>query len=706
MKRLFIVILALTVLLGSTGSVAAAKRPFDKLKFPELNKFKLPEIQKISTNNGIKLRLIKDDKLPLITLQVFLKGGDLYDPISKVDLAYITAQLLRIGGTKGLTGDELDKFLDSNGISISITSRDDYFRISLSCLEENFDQALSILAKILREPAFADEKLEEIKTKESTNISRRNENPGSINRREFNKLIYGADSLFAATIEYEHLDNISKSDVIETYKKFFAADNMLVGVTGPLEINEVKQLFEKYFGTWDSKAQIPPFPKVKEQAHDFKVAYAEKSGLTQSYFSIGHLGVKEDMTEKAKIMVFNTIFSQGFTSRLNTRIRVKMGLTYGARGSIDTEHLYPGKTSFSTYTKCKSTLQAIKAMYDEIEIIRKEKVGEQELKDAKDYLLNSYVFEFSTPSKILSNSLEREFYQVDENEQKKLVENIGKVSAEDVMAVARQYLHPDKMVIFVVGNEKLIKEGGDLSELGKVKKIDISIKPPTLKEKIPPATPEMLEKGKGIITSLLAKYNSAYKRLKSLEIQSDRKMTMGGRTLEMGSKTTILYPDKRYTEISVMGMKMHQIINGNKGVLKRMGQEIPISAEDIAKGKFGDLYDIFYSQEKGKYNFQYLKEETIDGKTYDVIYVFDAEKNWVKLFINRETQMIEIEEKLSQQRGQSGVQRQVKSDFRIIKGIPFAFKSEVYVKDKKTMETTIKDIKINPKVDPSIFKIK
>jgi len=82
MKRLSIVILTLTLLLGSISSVAAAKRPFEKLKFPELNTFKLPEIQKTNTNNGIKLRLIKDDKLPLITLQVFLKGGDLYDPMA------------------------------------------------------------------------------------------------------------------------------------------------------------------------------------------------------------------------------------------------------------------------------------------------------------------------------------------------------------------------------------------------------------------------------------------------------------------------------------------------------------------------------------------------------------------------------------------------------------------------------------------------
>ena len=706
MKRLSIVILLVTLLVGGVGDIFAAKaRPVDKLKFPELNKIKLPEIQKTGIANGIKLRLIKNDKLPLVSLQIYLKGGDVYDPPSKLDLAYITAQLIRIGGTKELSGDEVDKMLDSNGISITISSNNDYFEISLTCLKESFDKSLSILSKILREPAFDEEKLEEIKTKESTTISRRNDQPGSIARREFNKLIYGAGSPFAPVPEYEHLDNISKSDAVMTYKKFFAADNMLVGVVGPLEIAELKQLFEKHFGTWNTKSRIPPFPKVKEQTYDFKVAFVEKSNLNQSYFALGHLGIKENMTEKAKIMVFNDIFSEGFASRLTARIRVKMGLTYGVSGSIGREFLYPGKTSFSTFTKCPSTLEAIEAIFEEIDIIRKEKVNEEELKDAKNSLLNSYVFEFSTPDRILSNALEREFYGIDEELEKKYVEDIKKVTADDVFEVAQKYLHPDKMVVFVVGNEKLIKEGGDLSKLGKVKTLDISIPPPALKEKIPPATPEMLEKGKKFIASLQAKKYKGYKGLTSKEMSAAMKITMQGRTMEMETKSTTLYPDKSYMEMSFMGMKMQRIINGKKGVFNQMGKKRRIPAEDIEKEKFGDLYDIFHSKEKDKYAFQYLKEEEIDGKTYDVLYVFDAQKNWVKLFINRQTGLIEIEEKISNMMGQSGIGRIVKSDFRTIKGIPFSFKSEIYIKDKKAMEITVKEIKVNSKVDKSIFKI-
>ncbi|MFC2146122.1 M16 family metallopeptidase [Acidobacteriota bacterium] len=706
-----VTILIFTLMLGhgGTGSAfAAKKRKVDQLKYPELDTFKLPQIQKATTSNGIKLRLIKNEKLPLMNLSILLKGGDVYDPRAKVGLASITAQLLRIGGTKELSGEELDKFLDTNGITINISSGDDYFRINLNCLKDNFAAGISILSKILQSPAFDKEKLEEIKTKKSSGISRRNDTPNPIVTREFDKLIYGANSPFAPILEYEHLENISIADIARFYKTFFAADNMLVGLVGPMEIDELQKLFETHFGTWNTTAKIPPFPKVKEQTHDFKVAVAGKSNINQSYLSIGHLGIKENMEEKAKIMVFNSIFSQGFASRLVTRVRVKMGLTYGFFGGVITEPLYPGQTYFSTFTKTESTIDAIKAIFDEIHTIRKELVSEKELKEAKDFFLNSHVFNYSTPNRILFRSLSNEFFGRPEDADEKLIEDVKKVTAENVQEIAKKYLTPDKMVVLVVGNEKDIKEkAGDLSQLGKIKKIDISIKPPPIKEKIPAATPEMLKKGKEIINSLANTTYKKYKQLKSLESRKDTNMTLGGRPIDIKSKTLILFPDKLYNEASIMGgmMKIESIINGKKGVRKQMGKTTPMTEENIEKQKFGDLYDIFNPIEKGKYKFQYLKEEKINGKTYDVVYIFDSQKNWVKFFINKETRFIEIEEKLSQLPGQQGTARTVKSDFKTIKGIPFAFQSKTYVKDKVVMETTTKQINVNPKIDPSIFKI-
>ncbi|MCP5048132.1 MAG: insulinase family protein [bacterium] len=698
-----LLILTMSLLMGGLPSLHAKKtkkRPVDKLTFPAINQFQLPAYQKAKTANGIKLRLIKDDKLPLVTLRVLFRGGSAYEPLSKVGLSGITAEMLRIGGAKGIKPDELDKQLDANGISLGSRATIDYFTVTLTCLEENLDRSLSLMAKVLREPSFDDEKLEEIKTRMSSGISRRNDQPNGILGREFDKLIYGADSPFASVMEHEHIDNISRLDVMRTYRDFYAADNMLVGAVGPLEMDNFKKLFEKHFGSWNTKANLRPFPTATEQKHDFKVAFAVKNDLNQNYINVGHMGVKRDLKMEAKFMVFNSIFSQGASSRLYLRIRTKMGLSYGARGGVQPEEIYPGTTSFYTFTKSESTVPVLKAIFDEIDIIRKGKVTQKELKTAKDYFLNSFVFRYSTPGQILYNSLQKELYGIPEDADKKLLEDIKNVTADDVLEVAQKYLAPEKMVVCLVGNEKKIE--GNLSDIGKVKKIDLTIKPPALKEKIPPATPESLAKGQQLIDSLAAGKYKGYTALKSLETTSDVSMSMQGRKIAMVIKSTQLFPGKNHVEVSVMGMKFYTIFDGKKGMSIQMGKKTVMPEEDVEKSTFGNIYDLFTSKDKHKV--QYLKEEKIDGKTYDVLYIFDAKKNWKKLFVNRDSGLMEIEEEVAKLPGQSGVARKIKSDFKTVKGIPVSFSSKTFVKDKVVMEVKVKDVKVNPTVDPSIFK--
>jgi zinc protease len=700
-KFFLVVIIAASLTLDS--GLWAKKSKLDKIQYPALNKFELPQIKTAQTANGMKLRLIKNEQLPLIELEIIVKGGDVYDPADKIGLAAITAQLLRIGGAADMQPDKLEQLLDAKGISIECSSDTDFYTISMTCLQENFTEAVSILAGMLVQPGFDKEKLAEIKAQLKSTISRRNDDPNDINSREFDSLVYGKDSPFAAVLEYEHLDNISMIDIAACYKTFFAPGNMLIGVVGPVEMDELLALFEKYFAAWENTARIPSYPTAQEKQYDFKVAFADKSNLNQSYLTIGCLGVKEDVTdfkELAKIKVFNSIFSGGFTSRLMTRVREKMGLTYGISGGIMTGYLYPGTTSFNTYTQSKSTLAAIRAIFDEIDIIKKEKVSEKELIDARDYFLNSYVFKFSSPSQILSNALNREFYGIPEDFQENLIESIKHVGASDVLETANKYLHPEKMVVFVVGNEKEL--GGDLAALGKVEKIDITIPPPPLKEEIPAATAEMLAKGQQVMAALATGKYRGYKSMKSLEVSGDASLVINGNTFSIGTKSIALYPDKYYNEISIMGMKVEVIIDGDKGLMRQMGQEQPLPGKDIAENRFSDLYFILNAAEK--YKFQYLKETEIEGKKYDVIYIFDAEKNWLKLFIDKKTGLIEIEEKLSDLPDVSGVAREIKSDFKTIDGIPFAFKSVTFVEGKKVGGTNTKEVRVNSAVDRTIFQ--
>ncbi len=701
MKRLIVTVLVIFLVL-QLSAAGGKKRGVDSLKFPPLNPLKLPAVANIQTANGIQLRLIRDDQLPLVDLEIMVRGGSAYDPAQLPGLADATAQLLRIGGAGDLASDQFDQLLDSNGIDLSVYASNDYFRISLSCLRENLDTALAALARMLTAPRFAEDKLVEIKTQMGSAISRRNDEPNGIISREFSRLIYGDDSPFGWVQEYDQVEAISPAVVGECYKRFFAPGNMLAGCVGPLEINELKQLVEKYLGAWQAQATVPAYPQVKEKSHDFKVALANKANLNQSYIAIGHLGVRYDLPEQAKIMVFNQIFSQGFDSRLFNRVRSKMGLTYGVGGSIGTPYLYPGTVTYDTFTKSETTVDAIKAIFDEIAIIQKSKVGQSELDAAKEYFLNSFVFRYSTPEQILFNELNREFYGLPQGYLDKLLSDLKKVNADDVQAVANRYLNPNNMIILVVANEKDV--AAKLPELGKIKKIDIAIKPATPKEKIPPATAETLKQGKTLLGAALKKNYGGYGKLKSLVVEAETSLTLPQGTMMVKSKNSNLFPDKIRQEMTLPFGKMEVIIDGNHGVQKMMNREQPLPEEEIKKDRFGDLYELVSNPDK--FSVQYLKEENLNGQVYDVLYIFDAEKRWVKFFVNRKSGLIEMEEKQNNLMGQEGVYRTVNSDFKTVGGIAFAYKSETFLKEKKVMSTVIKNIQPNVALDPAQFKIK
>lgn len=695
------IIAAFMLFSSLTAQGTENKRYVDTLKYPELHKMVLPPILKEKLSNGIRIRLIKDEKLPVVNIRIMIKGGNLYDPSDKIGLSDALSQLVRIGGVKGMTGEEVDKYLDSKGVTIAFNSTNEYYNIDVECLKDNLDASIAILARMLKEPEFNEEKLQEVKTQMSSAISRRNDSPEGIIFREFQRIIYGSDSPFASMQEYANIDNINRDAIVAQYGKFFAADNLVIGVNGAVDMPELVKVIKKYLGTWNTKAQLPAFPQVKELTQDYKLAFINKSNLNQSYLAVGNLGLKFDIAERAKIKVFNSIFSEGFGNRLQTRIRVKMGLTYGAGGNIGMNYNYNGLTIFFTFTKSESTGEALNAMFEEIDRIRKEKVSDAELSDAKNYFLNSYVFKFASPEDILNSALLKEFYGLPENVDERLIEDIKKVTADDVLSIAQKYLVPEKMMIMVLGNESQIKD--DLSKFGKVKKIDITIKQPAVSEKIAPATPQSLEKGKQIISSLLETTYKGLKDIKSRQVDLDMKMKRNGMDITMSIVQTDLLPDKSHSEISVMGMKMVRIVNGKKGVNRVMGQEQPISEEEIDAEKSGDIEEMLKSIDD--YNFQYLGQETVDGKKYDVIYTTDKKENWTKLFIGTDSHLVEIQEKVSRVPGANGVSRIISSDFKTIDGYPYATNTKIFLNNEQAVEITIKNVVLNPQVDPALFDI-
>ena len=447
------------------------------------------------------------------------------------------------------------------------------------------------------------------------------------------------------------------------------------------------------------------WPQVREPESSYKVAFAEKSDLNQSFVMIGHLGERWNAEEAAAISVFNSIFSQGMDSRLFNRVRTKEGLTYGVGGGIQREYLYPGVTAFFTFTKSASTLKAVRVMFEEMERIRKGRVTEQELSDAKEFLLNSHVFKFSSPDRILARRLNQEFYGLPENLDDETVSRIRAVSADDVLKVAQTYMHPERMFVFILGKEADLD--GKLSDLGPVQKVDIAIPAPPLRETFPQATPESEKKAQALLSGLAGKTYKAYLRLKGQRTAMDMTLVTPQGEMTMSVTESEQFPGLSHKEINVMGMKIDVIMTPEGGLMSQMGQKKPMPAEAVRSERFGDLRSLLLGE--GHARVQYLAREDGGDGPVDVLLVRSEEDDtlWRKLAFSAQTGRLQWMEMIQDVPGMGKKPaRVVLSDYRMVDGVPFAHQIQVVVGGKPTVKMTVRKVELNPAFPENFFSIK
>ncbi|MBN4054344.1 insulinase family protein [Nitrospira defluvii] len=434
--------------------------------------FQPPKAERLVLSNGMILYLLEDHELPLITLQAMIRTGDIYESADKIGLASITGSVMRSGGTRNRRGDEIDEMLDQIAARLSVGIGTTSGSASLDTLKKDFPMGLNLLADILMRPAFEEDKLTIVKNRALEGIRRRNDRPSSIANREFWKQLYGKDNPYARESTKETIGSISRSDLIAFHKKYFAPNNMIVGITGDFEKGAMIAKIEKVFSGWPKK-EID-FPKVAKVIERKKGAiYKVIKAIPQTQVRMGHLGIKQKNPDFYALSIMNDILGAGgLNSRLFQDVRTRQGLAYSV-GSV----FRPGKLErgfFLAYaaTRTETTHQTISTMIHHIEAIREDWVSDEELNRAKDAFLNSFIFSFSSPSQIVGRQMSLEYFDLPADYLEQYRKNVAKVSKEDILRVAKQYLHPDRLIIVAVGDEE--KFDKPLSVLGKVEELSIT----------------------------------------------------------------------------------------------------------------------------------------------------------------------------------------------------------------------------------------
>ncbi|MBN1998823.1 insulinase family protein [candidate division KSB1 bacterium] len=689
----------LVLFFGMAGFIFSQTH-YKDLKYPELGNVEMPEPEIVKLENGMTVVLVEDHEFPFIKMRAeYIAGAVWGEPDDKTGLARITGDVMRSGGFESMTGDEIDEKLESLAASVETWISDVYGGASVNTIKDHFDVVADIFAGVMKTPAFPQDKLDLAKIEAKSVISRRNDDPGDIADREFNRLIY-KNSKFDRLEEYATIDDISRENLVAFHKKWVRPNGMVLGVWGDFDkkvmIQKIKDLFEDWEPAGSSELRKPDVP------YDWSgsLNLIEKNDVNQSNILIGHLGGTKDCPDYAALILMNQILGGGLSSRMFTRIRSDSGFAYAVGANYGTNFFHPGTFTMTCLTKSERTVAAIRAMLREMRLMTEQSVTEKELKVAKEGWLNSYVFNFDSMDEIVRRLVQYSYNGYPLDFLQKTRAGIEKVTKEDILNAAKNYLHPDKVHILVVGKPEDFDQ--PLSVLGTVNKIDISIPEP--KKQIQPATADDLAQGKKLFTEMMKKLGGMEKMAAVKNVTFDFEMSqvtpMG--EMNMDAKRTVVYPDFIYMEMNTPQGDVEIISNGEETWLQ-VPQGPMDAPEYIVKqlktGMKTDLTMLCRSFDRIKV--QYAGETTFgEKKARELLVTFDDFT--FSFFID--DQNIPLGKRFDSYTPQGPVTAdEFWQELKNVDGILQLFKLETLIDGEVASKVNIRTIVFNTDVDMNLF---
>ena len=454
-----------------------------KVPIPPLPAFHPQQPTRITLNNGMTIFLQEDHELPFINGFVIIRGGTRSEPAAKTGLVDLYAAAWRTSGTAKTPGDQMDDLLAAKAASIETDDDAGSTTLTWSSFSKDFDTVFGMASDLLLHPQFSEDNLVLAKRQEDTGIIRRNDDPDQIAIREAQILAYGKDNPYARVPEFATVQAVTLADLNAWHSRTVTPNNIIIGVSGDFNTPQMEAKLRAAF------APLPRGPKFVPTPVSFPgptpgVYLAQKSDVNQSNVWIVGLGTERSNPDYYALSVMNTIFSGGFGSRLFQAVRTRLGLAYSVYGAYGASYDHPGIFYVAAGTKSDSTVAATKAMMAQIHDLKTDPPTATELHNAKDQLLNSWIFHFDSPDKILHEQVTLAFYGYPADYIEKYRAGIEKVTAADVSRVANKYVHPAKLATLVVGNAAQF--GTPLSTLGPVKQLDIAIPMPAGMQPQPP----------------------------------------------------------------------------------------------------------------------------------------------------------------------------------------------------------------------------
>jgi zinc protease len=420
---------------------------------------RVPAFERVVLGNGAVLLLMPSHEVPLIAFQAVIRGGGVTDPADKPGLTALTAGLLE----KGAGDRDVFQFaeaVEDVGGSFDVTTDIESVAINGEFLARDRALMVELLADALMRPRFDAQQFDDLRKRNIEFIkAAKDSNPGALAPIYGNAYLFGAHP-YARPIggSEKSLGALTREDVLAQYKSQLGADRLIVAVAGDFAIPDMKARLRKAFGGWRKAGTALPAATGAERQTGRRVLLVDSPGSVQTYFWIGNVGVARRFPERAPLDLVNTLFGGRFTSMLNTELRIKSGLTYGARSRFDRE-LQAGAFAISSFTQTDKTVDAIDLALATLGRLEKDGVAPDALASAKAYVLGQYPLALETAANWAATIADLEFYGLDRSYIDAYATQIGAVDVTATRSlIDRVYPRGDNLVLVLIGDAAKIRD--------------------------------------------------------------------------------------------------------------------------------------------------------------------------------------------------------------------------------------------------------